>query len=99
MRRLLAESGITPGMRFWTSGAVRETSSFARDGLRGLHGPDREAQEWVAGGMLPLALLHGAATAEEIGIDTLTDRLEAETVGHGLLIKSPDLITAWARRT
>ena len=47
--------------------------------------------------MLPLALQLGVATAEEVDIDTLADRLQAETVAHGGVIKTPDLVGAWTR--
>ena len=31
-------------------------------------------------------------------IDTLTDRLRAETVAHGGVVKAPDLVSAWSRK-
>ena len=45
--------------------------------------------------MLPLAIKFGVATADEVGIDTLADRLRAETAASGGVVKSPDLIGAW----
>jgi SAM-dependent methyltransferase len=47
--------------------------------------------------MLPLVLASGVATAEEIEIDTLADRMRAATVASGGVIKLPDLVSAWAR--
>lgn len=46
---------------------------------------------------LPLILQFGLATEEEIGIDTLADRLREETVGHGGAARLPILVSAWAR--
>jgi SAM-dependent methyltransferase len=48
--------------------------------------------------MLPLILKLGIATEEEVGIDTLAERLRAEIVASGGVIKTPDLVGAWARK-
>ena len=67
-----------------------------------IQGPDRESHEWAAGtlrSMLPLTVKLGVATAEEIDIDTLAERLAAETVAHGLVVKTPDLVCARTRRS
>jgi SAM-dependent methyltransferase len=61
-------------------------------------GPDSFAYTWAAESlrsMLPLTLQLGVATAEEVDIDTLADRLRAETVAAGGVVKSPDLVGAW----
>jgi SAM-dependent methyltransferase len=47
--------------------------------------------------MMPLAERFGVATAAEVEIDTLAERLRAETASSGGVVKSPDLIGAWAR--
>ncbi len=47
---------------------------------------------------LPLITTFGIATAAEIDVDTLADRLRAETVAHGGLIKPPELVSAWASK-
>ena len=47
--------------------------------------------------MLPLVLKFGIATAEEVDIDTLAERLREETVGGGGVVKLPDLVSAWTR--
>ena len=39
----------------------------------------------------------GVATAEEIQIDTLADRLRAETLAADGVVKAPDLVSAWTR--
>lgn len=46
---------------------------------------------------LPLILRFGLATEEEIGIDTLAERLREETVSHGGAARLPILVSAWAR--
>jgi hypothetical protein len=47
--------------------------------------------------MMPLVERFGVATAAEVEIDTLAERLRAETASSGGVVKSPDLIGAWAR--
>jgi SAM-dependent methyltransferase len=64
-------------------------------------GPDWIGYEYLAEtvrSMLPLILATGVASAEQIDIDTLTDRLRAETVAHGGVVKAPDLVSAWSRK-
>jgi SAM-dependent methyltransferase len=46
---------------------------------------------------LPLILRFGLATEEEVGIDTLAERLRAETVSHDGAARLPILVSAWAR--
>lgn len=46
---------------------------------------------------LPLIRQFGLATEEEIGIDTLADRLREETVSHGGSARSPIVVSAWTR--
>lgn len=47
--------------------------------------------------LMPLIVRAGIATAEEVEIDTLEDRMRAEAVAHGSILKMPDLVGAWAR--
>lgn len=64
-------------------------------------GRDWEGYENIAatiGSMLPIILASGIATAEEVGIDTLADRLRAETVAKNGVVKYPDLVGAWTRK-
>jgi hypothetical protein len=49
--------------------------------------------------MLPLIVKLGIATEEEVEIDTLARRLRAETVAADGVVKAPDLLSAWARKT
>jgi hypothetical protein len=46
---------------------------------------------------LPALTKLGIVSAEEVDIDTLADRLRAETLGAGGVVKTPDLVGAWAR--
>ena len=49
--------------------------------------------------MLPLILKLGIATEEEeVDIDIMAERLRAETLGADGVVKSPDLVGAWARK-
>jgi hypothetical protein len=47
--------------------------------------------------VLPLVLKFGLATAEEVDIDTMAERLRAETLAAGGIVKVPDLVGAWVR--
>jgi ubiquinone/menaquinone biosynthesis C-methylase UbiE len=47
--------------------------------------------------LLALILKAGLASEEEIGIDTLEERLRAETVAANGVIRLPELVNAWAR--
>ena len=65
-----------------------------------LAGDDPGGYTWAADSlrsMLPLTLKLGVATAEEVDIDTLAERLRVETVAHGGVVKTPDLVGAWTR--
>jgi hypothetical protein len=46
--------------------------------------------------MLPLIVKTGVATAEEVAVDTLAERLRAVTQANDATVKLPDLISAWA---
>jgi SAM-dependent methyltransferase len=63
-------------------------------------GPDSIAYAWMAESvrsMLPLITRFGIATEEEVDVDTLADRLRAETVAADAVGKAPDLVSAWVR--
>jgi len=47
---------------------------------------------------LPLILKFGIASAEEVGMDTLADRLREEVVSQGGVARLPALVSAWTRR-
>jgi ubiquinone/menaquinone biosynthesis C-methylase UbiE len=47
--------------------------------------------------LMPLAERTGVATREQVGIDTLADRLREQTVAAGAVLHLPELIAAWAR--
>jgi ubiquinone/menaquinone biosynthesis C-methylase UbiE len=48
--------------------------------------------------LLPRMESLGVATAQEVEIDTLTQRLREEVVSHNAVIVSPYLVGAWARK-
>jgi SAM-dependent methyltransferase len=61
-------------------------------------GPDSIASLWMAESvrsMLPLIVGSGVATEEEVGIDSLAERLREATVD--VVGKAPDLVSAWTR--
>jgi SAM-dependent methyltransferase len=62
-------------------------------------GPDWGGYDYAAQtlrSLLPLTLKLGLATAEEVDIDTLAERLRDETVSSGGVVKAADLVGAWA---
>jgi SAM-dependent methyltransferase len=63
----------------------------------GPHWPGYEYAAESLRSMLPLILKLGIATEEEVEIDTLAQRLRAETVASNAVVKAPDLVGAWAR--
>jgi ubiquinone/menaquinone biosynthesis C-methylase UbiE len=63
-------------------------------------GPEWDGYAYAAAtvrSLLPLILKAGLASEEKIGIDTLEERLRAETVAANGIIRLPELINAWAR--
>ncbi len=63
-------------------------------------GPDWGGYEYAAEtlrSLLPLTLKLGLATADEVDIDTLADRLRADTVASGGIVKAADLVGAWSQ--
>jgi len=70
-------------------------------GARVESGPEAAAYAALAGiarTLLPVMEARGIATAAEVGIDTLVERLRAEAVGSSATIYAPPLIGAWARK-
>jgi SAM-dependent methyltransferase len=64
-------------------------------------GPDAFAYTWMAESvrsLLPLILRFGVATENEVDIDTLADRLRADTLAVDGVGKGPDLVSAWSRQ-
>lgn len=60
--------------------------------------PDWRYYADTVGALLPLIVEHGIATAEEVGIDTLLDRLRAKARDTGAVGYPPELVGAWAVR-
>lgn len=48
--------------------------------------------------LLPLLDAFGVATPEEVGVDTLAERLRDELVASGGMGKPPEMVSAWARK-
>jgi 2-polyprenyl-3-methyl-5-hydroxy-6-metoxy-1,4-benzoquinol methylase len=105
MRAVVREAGFDPA----TGYNLRRTFLHA-----GLPEPEMNLCSPVGGGpdwpgydhaaesvrsMLPLIVKLGIATEEEVEIDTLARRLRAETVAADGVVKAPDLLSAWARKT
>jgi SAM-dependent methyltransferase len=64
-------------------------------------GPDFPGYDYGAESlrsMLPLILKLGIATEEEVEIDTMAQRLRADVVASGGVIKTPELVGAWTRK-
>jgi 2-polyprenyl-3-methyl-5-hydroxy-6-metoxy-1,4-benzoquinol methylase len=63
-------------------------------------GPDGVGYAWLTDAlrsMLPLIEQLGVATSAEVEIDTLAQRLRADTVAVDAVVKAPDVVSAWAR--
>jgi hypothetical protein len=63
-------------------------------------GMDSPTYEWVSETLrtlMPVAERFGLATAAEIDIDTLADRLRAEAVAAGATVVSPCIVGGWTR--
>ncbi len=54
-----------------------------------------EHHAWVVRTFLPLILQFEIATAEEIGVETLTERLREELASTGGVARMPSLVSAW----
>jgi hypothetical protein len=47
--------------------------------------------------LLPLIVQHGVASAEEVAIETLADRLREELVSRGSVARLSGVVSAWTR--
>jgi ubiquinone/menaquinone biosynthesis C-methylase UbiE len=64
-------------------------------------GPRWGGYEFAAGTLrtlLPLVERFGIATAEDVGVDTLADRLREEMVASDGVGKPPEMVSAWAQK-
>ncbi len=64
-------------------------------------GPEWIGYEWWAETVrvfLSLIYESGMATEQEIGIETLAERLREETVSRGGVARGPVLVSAWSRK-
>lgn len=65
-------------------------------------GPDFGGYAWLAGvarSLAPVLATFGMADAEQLGLDTLADRLREDTVRTGAVVWTPPLVGAYGRRT
>jgi ubiquinone/menaquinone biosynthesis C-methylase UbiE len=63
-------------------------------------GPDAQVYNYLAqtlGSLLPLLERANLATAAEVAIDTLADRLQQDAVANKIVVFSPRLVGAWSR--
>ena len=101
----LERAGVQTEMGFKLRGAFLEA---------GLPEPKMELNAPVGGGsrwggyefaagtlktLLPLVERFGIATAEEVGVETLAERLREEMVESGGVGKPPEMVSAWAPRS
>lgn len=64
-------------------------------------GPDAPGYEYatnVLRSLLPMSEKFGITNAEEVKLDTLTDRIRQEVVSNGGVVVSPAMVGAWARK-
>lgn len=64
-------------------------------------GPDWGGYSYAANtarSLLPFIVASGAATEDEVDVDTLADRLRDESVAAGSVVKVPNLVSAWTRK-
>lgn len=64
----------------------------------GQESPIYEFVAEVVRAMLPMLVKFGIATAEEVDIETLTDRLRDEIVSHQGVARTPAIVSAWVRK-
>jgi hypothetical protein len=71
-------------------------------GLQSYWGPDDLRGPALLSGVVrslgPAIMAAGIATAEQLGLDTLTDRLAAAVQASGSVILPPPLVGAWGHR-
>jgi len=70
--------------------------------LRYENGPDSAIYAWIeqlTRTLLPLMQQVGVATADEVQVDTLVERMRQEAVEKGCTLVTPPMVAAWARKT
>ena len=105
MRAVVREAGLDPATgynlrRTFLCAGLPEPEMNLCSPVGG--GPDWPGYDYAAESvrsMLPLIVKLGIATEGEVEIDTLARRLRAETVAADGVVKAPDLLDAWARKT
>jgi SAM-dependent methyltransferase len=95
-------SGLDPSLGAKLGPIMRDAGFDAATvvGLQGYREPGDPAGALLAAEtvrtLLPVIERTGLATADEVGIDTLEERLARDSVAHGTTFKPPTLVGAWA---
>ena len=99
-----AAAGANPSMgrgllgAFLGAGLARPEMLLGQRVESGADSPAYAALAGIARTLLPVMEARGIATAVDVGIASLVDRLRAEAVATGATIYTPPLIGAWARK-
>lgn len=96
-------AGVNPraGLRLWQTfhaAGLHEPQMTQESRVEA--GPDSPAYEVltdVIRSLLPAMERTGVATAAEVDLDTLAERLRAEVLSRGAVVVPPPLVAAWAR--
>lgn len=96
------KGGMEPdmGSRLYASFRAAGLAPLINGSCRVEAGPDAVAYDYLADSLrslLPSIVEHGLATAAEIDIDTLCERLRAESLARDLCFIFPLIVGAWAR--
>jgi SAM-dependent methyltransferase len=104
IRRALSAAGANPDMGYGLWSAFMNAGLPApelRMEARIGGGPDYQAYHTIAEvirTLMPVLERAGLATAEEIGIDTLEERMRREAVSARAIVVAPPFVGAWARK-
>ena len=82
---------------FLRAGVPRPTMIAAARVESGSQSPAYEYATAILRSLLPLIERSGIATAEQIGIETLADRLRHDAVANDRVTFLPRLVSAWSR--
>ena len=98
-------AGIQPslGSRLWAVLRDADVRPLGMLGVQPHFGPDDPAGPGLLAGivrtMLPLIEQTGVATARQVAVETLHDRLAAELTASGAVFAHPILLSAWGKRS
>jgi SAM-dependent methyltransferase len=92
-----ARTGLKLGQIFQDAGLPAPQMILHARVERGLDSPVYELAAQTTRIMLPLMQQTGVATAEEVGLETLAERMRAEAVALNATLVTPGFIGAWTR--